>query len=283
MIKLRKVSMKIIHKLNLIDYLFIVASGVILIVFLIIFFRKSDYLTVELKVTDRNVLYARGSPPTWYAGLFKNGMSKKDAFGRVTAEITDVYSYDTGPTLKAVYLTLKLKTVYSKSNNEYKYEGTTVAVGEGLRIALNKLLVEGLITRVEGMERLGKDKEVRVETVLDYSNFIYQEVEGVKKYFADAIIIGEEIKNSRGEVVARLVDKKVSPAQRYTFDDSGKIHLNNDPGFWAVRMSLWLRVKEIDGRLYFLDDNPLMISNVLPLHFNKVDLYPNIVSFEVIN
>lgn len=278
---MKKVKIKEIFKrFNFVDYLLAIVFLFICLAFYLIFFRRSSYTTIALKVTERNILYLNNSPPYWYVDYLQKGIQEKDGLGRVTAELIDIYSYDSNLDKKAAYLTIKLKTVYSRRNNENKYKGTTIAVGEGLRINFQNLLVEGIVTKVEGMKIEYPEKELIVKTGLFYEYNAFREIEGVKPFLAEAIKVGDTVKDSKGTIVAKLIEKKVLPAKRYTFDYQGNVFQKNDPQFVDLLLVFKIKTKEVNGRSFFLDDNPVLINSVLPIHFQQVDLYPTIVSFE---
>ena len=91
--------------------------------FAFLFFRKATYLTVTVKVGSDSIFSPGGVPTPWFNQYFYTGMSEKDGFGRKTAEVLYMRSYDTSSSIKAVYLTVKLNTVYSRGSNQYTYKG----------------------------------------------------------------------------------------------------------------------------------------------------------------
>lgn len=254
------------------------------IAFFLFFFRQSKFLTVKMKITEKNVLYASTTPPSWFVYLFKEGMVEKDGFGRVNAQVADVYFYDTTPTNKAVYLTIKLRTTYNNRSREYKYKGTTVAVGEGLRINLEKILVEGLIVEVEGLENPYEEVyfQVKARLMENTTSSVFSETTGVEPFVAESIKIGDKVFDSSGKLMAEVVEKEVLPAQKNTFDDKGNVYSKTDPRKKDVFLKLKVRAKKINNEFYFFDDIRIKVGQSLPLHFPNISLYPVITEIKQI-
>src|SRR3989344_8740241 len=116
--------------LTLFDKTIIILAVIGALSLLYIFFRKSEFITVTIKVGEEDVrslpwMVDSGSR-TWFKELFYEGMKEKDGLGRVNAEVLEVYSYDTAPSRSDIYLTIKLKTVYSRATNQFTYKGISV-------------------------------------------------------------------------------------------------------------------------------------------------------------
>jgi hypothetical protein len=285
-LKILKIFKKFFKKLNLLDHILIISFLIIATAFFIFLFRKSTFLTVTVKVTEKNILYAHSDAPDWFSYLFKKGMNAKDGIGRKTAEIEDVYFYDSlknGSSLNTVYLTLKLKTVFNKRTGEYKYKGTSIVVGEGLKINLEKILIEGLIVGVDGLDDSHEELYFKVKAQLKEGNLIFSETTGVDPFVANALQIGDKVLDSRGEIIAEILDKEVYPAKRNTFDDKGNIYQKFDPLLKDVFLTLKVKVKKIANEYYFLDDISLKINSTLPLHFNNISIWPTIIEISSIN
>ncbi len=272
----------IFKRFQLFDYIILASFSLLTVAFFIFFFRKSHYLTVKVKITEKNILYANTDSPSWFAYLFKKGMKEKDGLGRVKAEVMDVYFYDNSIDKKAVYLTLKLKTTYNNRTGENKYEGTSVVIGEGLRIKLEKILVEGLIVEIEGLKNPYEEVNFLVQAkLLDY-NSTFSETTGVENFISDNINIGDKVFDSNNQIVAEIVDKKVYPAQKNTFDNSGNVYGKFDPRLKDVFLTIKLTTKKINNEYFFLDDISLKTNRTIPLHLQNISVWPMITEISEI-
>src|SRR3989304_6557842 len=137
-------------KLTAFDYLLIALLLFGLIFFAYVLFRTPKYITVTVKVGEENIAFPREGVRDWFEQLFYKGMSEVDGLGNKQAEVLDIFSYDVKPNKKAVYLKLRVRGVYSKASNQYTYKGKPVLVGQPIRLNMGGVLVEGLITDMEG-------------------------------------------------------------------------------------------------------------------------------------
>jgi len=279
--KMKKLT-KFFKEFKLFDILIIVLFLILAAAFFVFFFRQSKYLTIKLKVTEKNVLYASSTPPSWFVYLFKPGMKEKDGLGRTVAEVLDVYFYETAPANKAVYLTMKLRTTYNSRSHEYIYEGTAVAIGEGLRINLEKILAEGLVVEVEGLENPYEEVYFQIKGRLFEIAPIFSETTGVEPFVAESIKVGDKVFDSSGKLMAEILEKEVLPAQKNTFDDKGNVYLKFDPRRKDVFLKLKVKAKKINNEFYFFDDIRIKVAQPLPLHFPNISIYPVITEIKQI-
>lgn len=250
---------------------------IFLAIFLFIFlFRKNQYIEVVVKITNDNVLYAESYPPNWFVNLLKKGMSEKDGLGRVTAEIKDIYWYDSEPTRKAAYLLLRIKATYNKKANQYSYKGKPLLVASPIKIQFEKVLVNGLVTNIQGLEDSRETKVMLMETQLIENNGVFPNVRGVEPFLAEAINIGDEVKSHDGSSLIKIIDKKVFPATRIVTNDRGQVFLEKDPLLKDVYLTLKVKVKKINNEYYLYDDIHLKIGRGIPVNLEKVTVWPTI-------
>lgn len=265
--------------LNLFDILIIIAI-VLTAAFLAFFFlRRSKHLTVIVKITNQNVLYAFDSPPNWFVYYFKEGMAANDGLGRKTAEIKEIYRYDAGPSNKALYLTLNLKADYSKSSGKLSYQGKPLIIGAPIKIEFQDILAEGLVTYIEGAVDETKTKEMLVEARIIKENEAFPETTGVSTFIAEAISAGQQVKDSLGNVLITIVDKRVEPAEKIVTDSRGSVFVSRDPLKKDVFLTLKLRVKEVGSDVneyeyYVFDDVRVKIGTSIPIHLKNISIYP---------
>jgi hypothetical protein len=270
---------RILKNLNLFDVLVIttILIGIVILAFFLL--RRTKYLTVVIKLTNKNILNAYGNPPTWFAEYFKEGMAAKDSLGRKTAEIKQVYRYDSGTTTKALYLTMSLKADYSWGSGKYSYEGAPLILGAPIKIELQQILIEGLVTYIEGVPDNRVDKEMLVETqLMDYQS-VFPETNGLPQFKADAINIGDQVKDSLGNVLITVAAKRVEPAKKIVTTTNGNLLVQSDPLKKDIYLTLKIKVKEINNTVntteyYIVDDVRIKIGDSIPLHLKNISVYP---------
>lgn len=278
---------KKIKTISLFDVFLLVTLISLVVMAAFIFFKRSREFEVTVKITSKNVLYAWDTPPNWFAEYFHPGIMAKDSLGRRTAEIKKVYRYDNGPNNKTVYLTLGLKADYSWGSGKFSYEGSSLIVGAPIKIEFSNILVEGLITHIQGTEDPRPIKEVVVETQIMNYDAIFPETNGIPNFQAETIQVGEEIKDSLGQVLVTVVDKRVEPAKKIVSDSAGNLFIRPDPLKKDVYLTLKLRAKEVDNSInkeyYFLDDQRIKVGESVPLHLKGISVFPTITKIISIN
>lgn len=280
MVKNITVIMKNIARLSWFDRAIIIAFLILASAFFVFLFRKVTYTTIKLRLTERDVLYTYNAPPSWFVNLFKPGMTEKDFLGRPEAKIIDVYSYDNpnGPpnNQKIIYLTITLKTVYSKKKNTYTYKGDPLIVGGPLRINFDKILAHGLIVEMQGLQNNYQTKSVTIKVQIKDFNPVFLETSGIDQDLADAIRVGDRVRDSSGDTIAEILEKEVRPARKTTIDFYGNPHETIDPRRKDVYLTLRIKAKEINDELYFFDDIRIKINSVIFLNFPNVTISPTI-------
>jgi len=264
-------------ELYLFDLLWVLGLGLLAFILLVFLFRKDEYINVTIKITNDNVLYSQTISPAWFSYFFREGMKEKDGLGRTRAEIKRVYIYNTSPDKKALYLLLRIKATFNKRTNQYSYKGRPLLIGAFLKVEFQRILANGLVTEIEGMEDLRKIKEIIVETqVMDYQT-AFPSTRGVDPYLAEEVREGDVVRDLDGEAIITVLEKRVKPAQRVSVDSLGRAHLIQDPLKKDLYLKLKLKIKEVNHEYYLFDDIRVSVSQKIPVHFDTLTLYPTII------
>ncbi|MFZ5845642.1 MAG: DUF4330 family protein [Patescibacteria group bacterium] len=275
---------KQLKKRSLFDYVMIGLFVILGASAFLFFFKKSAYVTVRLRITDRDAIYINSNPPSWFVYQFKKGMREKNALGQTTAEILDVYYYDSLSDLdariskKTIYLTIRLKSSYNSRTGEYKYNGINVAAGEVLRINFGSILAHGLITDVEGVKNPYQTVNIIVKTQIKTSNPVFLGTTGVDPYWDEALSVGDKVIDSAGNTAAEIIAKEVSPAKTVTTDNFGNLRQYMHPRKKDIFLTLRLTAKKVGNELFYFDDFPVKVGYFLPLYFPKASLYAAITA-----
>jgi len=274
-------------KVSLFDLALIILIIGIVLAAAFLFFRRTKQFEVVVKITSKNVLYAWDTPPNWFAEYFKEGMVAKDSLGRKTAEIKKIYRYDTGPNNKALYLTLNLKADYAWGSGKFSFEGNPLIIGAPIKIEFPNILIDGLITHIEGLDNSMVMRDMIVETQIMNYDQVFPETNGINSFEAEAITVGEEVKDSLGNTLITVLDKKIDPAKKIVTDANGRVFVQPDPLKKDVYLTLKLRVMEKDNldkkEYYLFDDTRIMIGSSVPLHLKNISFYPVVTKIASIN
>jgi len=281
-LKMREI-LKNIKKFKPFDWILIGLTFILVLIFTFVFFRNSIYKVVTIEVTQEStyaweVWDASGSK-MWFSDLFHKGMKERDGLGNVKAELLDTFSYEKTPARITVYLTTKLRVVYNRASNTYTYKGTPVLIGSKIKVNFDNLLVEGLITDIEGVSDKREKRLITVEAQIREENSTYLETSGTKAYIADAIKVGEEIKDNNGNTIIKIIDKKVEPAQRVVVTSDGRAMLRVDPVRKDIYLTLEINALKIGERYFLLNDIPIVIDYSLPINTPHLSLFPVVTKF----
>lgn len=269
--------------LRLIDII-IISIGILVIIATFIFlFRRASYIVITVKAGEDSIVWPRSGIPSWYLGLLKKGLIEKDLIGRPHVEILDVYSYPsplTDPNKNMLFITLKIRAVYSKSTNSYVFNSRPVQIGNTIRISPGNILIDGLITNIEGIPDSRIRKTVRANAQMIYETAAYPSSYGVYPYLAESIEVGDEVKDSKGETIIKIVAKRVEDAKRTVVTDSGKTFIAHDPLKKDVYLTLELKVTQLGNDYYLFDDLRLVTGLSIPIQLPKRLVYATITNIE---
>jgi hypothetical protein len=265
------------------DWILIGCGLIAVILFAVLFFRKSTFITVTVSVGEDSAVYGSFwgniGPKYWFANAFRKGQKEKSGLGKVQAEILNVYSYDKVPGHKTVYLDVKINTVYNRATNTYTYKGTAVLVGSTIKLNLDSVFAQGLVTEVQGFPARTERKTIQIETQMDDQETTFLGTAATKGYLADSIQVGDIVKDNKGIALIKVLDKKVQPAEVTVATSDGRIIKASDPVRKDVFLTLEIAVEKIDGKYYFLNDIPILVNQPIPINTSITSIFPVVTKF----
>lgn len=268
------------RKLTILELVIILFFIIGVSLFAFLFFRRSEYKIVIVKVGSNSIYWDGGATKSWFSQFFYPGMKESDGFGRHIAEVLDIRLYNTSKRMQSVYLTVKLKVVYNRSSNQYSFKGKPILIGSTIKMNLDRSLVEGLVVSFEGIDDVRKKKKFILTAELIEENPVFLETSGARTYYADLIKKGDEITDSKGNVLVRVLDINVSPAKKYVTTADGRIITQIQPDRISLRYTLEVDAVQIYDRYYIFDDVPLLVGENIPLNTSFVSLFPEIISIQ---
>jgi hypothetical protein len=261
------------------DWILIAFGFFALLLFIIIFFRKSEYITVTVSVGSDSVMWGTSGPEYWYAGAFQKGQEEKDGLGRIQAEVLNVFSYDKSPTNKVVYLDVKLNTVYNRSSNTYTYNGIPVLVGSDIKLTLDNVYVDGLVTEVQGFPGHSVGQNITVEAQILEDDSTFPGTLGTDTYIADAIHVGDVVYDNHGSEMIKVLSKTVTPAKITVNTSDGRVIEAYDPMKKDVYLTLQILAEKIGGKYFFLNDIPILVGQSIPINTQTSSTFPVVTKF----
>lgn len=276
----RKINL-LAKKLTLFDKIIIALVILGVIIFAYIFFRKTSYITVTLKVGEDNIYYPFGNSTAPYMQqLFYTGMKEKDGFGGVQAEVLNVKSYMLSPNNATVYLLAKLKTTYTKSNDQHSYKGTPVLVGSQLSLYLDGVSIDALVTNIDEKNNILNKKTIIAEAKMINQNSTFLETTGIDQFIADAINVGDTEVDSQNEIAIKVLKKTVKPAIKTVVNSSGRVFTQLDPTRKDVTLMLEINAIIINDKYYIFYNHPISVGEGVPICTPKICYYPTITKID---
>ncbi len=272
---------RFIKQLTVLDYglFLVVITGMIF--FLFFLKRENIFIDVKFKITDPDVLYMNTRTLDEYAVSFVIGDKELNELGQTIAEIIKVDTYRTNTDRQVVYLTMRIKANYSPRKKLYSIKGRPVVVGQSFTYTLTKVKFEGIVVDFPGFTAANKtfDKKT-VKTQIRDSSREYSDTYGVPSYIAYAVKAGDQVKDSQGNVLAKVLQVDVLPAKRTVLSADNRTLVVNDPELKDVFYTLELSVYKDKDRLFMFDYLPVYIGQVLPLNFPSISIWPTIIEIE---
>jgi hypothetical protein len=254
-----------LKKVNPFDIFMIVIAISILIGFFFFFYRKAEYITIQVKVTNQEVLYASMLPKNSYSRHFTKGDVERDAVGRVITEVIDVESYPITQDHQIVYLTLRVRSTYDTRTQTYSARGKTLMYGTPIRFNLNSVTFDGFVTQVPTTAVSHKEKIMKVQAVSRY----------MEPSIANAVKVGDTIVNSRNEVLIKITNVRVEPAMQVTTNVSGDLFERKNPYFKDIYVDMEVLVDEFNNKdLTILDEIKFQVGAVIPFSNMNYTIYP---------
>lgn len=279
--------------IKLVDIIILVVGISAISIFFFLFYRKTSSVIVTVKVGETSIYYAGTSMPVggidlsgtkeWYANNFHSGQVEKQGFNNIQATVLDVYSYNKTPTSKNVYLKVKLNTVYNPATNTNTYKGVPVLIGSPIKLNLDNVYVNGIIVNLGDALGGTPRQTITLEAQIIDENQTFLETTGTEDYVANAINIGDEVKDNNGIVLIKVLDKKVLPAKRTVTTSDGKVYAQDYSSRKDVFLTLQISAQKNGDRYFFLDDIPILIDKPIPINLPTISLSPKVIRFISVN
>lgn len=271
--------------------LLFLAFSILFSVYFFLFRTKKD-LVVIIKTSEENLIKwpwentidksKTWNSTIWLDNIFYPGMKEKDALGKTAAEVLSVRKYDNRPENPTLYLTLKLKTVYTPGIRIHTYKGKNVLVGSTIQLFLDNVFVESLIVSIDGERDRYPLKKIVVHTQLMDLDTKLAETTGVEPFVVDNVNEGDLVKDSKSRIVLKIIKKDVEEAKKIVTTDIGEVLLKRHPIRKDLYLTLEVLAYKIENRYYFFDSIPLLIGEKIPIHLNHLSIFPVITSIEEI-
>lgn len=264
---------KLIKKLTFFDWMAIAIFLVVILAVLLLLGKKEKWVQIEVRVIPHPG-WEESFPSYWAVGAVKKEDAEYDSLGRRIAKVLTVKNFEGTGKERVIYLQILVRAGYDNRTKKITYNYDPLEIGGAIDLHLGMTRISGLVTYIEGVtdERFWEDKVV--ETRLIRERDIFPGTQGIDVWLADAIKVGDQMKDSQGTIIAEVVSRRIEPAQAIFTTDSGRVLINEDPTKKDVYLNLRLRTLKQDGVNYYFNDYKVKVGSLIPLFLPQVDLWP---------
>lgn len=202
--------------------------------------------------------------PYWIGEGIHIGDRDVTPLGGVTAIVVEKETSE-GPAYgQYVYLLLEARVVKDRSG-VYLFKNKPLSTGGVIDLKLTTTQLQGLITYV-GKEPPKYEYKTITLTVKSRE---------VEPWVADNLKIGSAILNSKGEIIAKVIDRKVTPAEVRVDTAGGSAVVSYDKRKRDLEITVEVSAKKIDSVFYFSEIQKIKTNEYLFLPFEEITLnYP---------
>lgn len=274
-----KILLKFLRRLTVLDWLVILVILAGLVFLAIFIFKEEKWVKVEVKIARPEWWWESNPPPYWLADQIKKGDEQYDSLGRKVVEVLDVETYEWSGGRKMTYLTLNLKVEVDRRKRRLKFNHRPLEIGKEIDLELGGIGTQGLVAYIEGMPdaRVWENKIVEVRLIERQYFEVFPETLGVMPWKAEAIKVGDQMKDTWGRVVAEILGKEVEPAEKIVVVSDGRILLRRDPIKKDVTLVVKLKTFRQEGVNYFLYDLKVKVGSSILLALPEIDIWPEVI------
>lgn len=264
-------------------------AGIVLIVLAGVFYwyfhEPRRWVEVEVRVLSERSVWSSEKPSYWLADMIEKGAREYDGLGREVVRIKNVRVFERikgrGGGIpeqgKDIFLSLEIKARLNKRKRQYVFKGKPLSTGSTIELDFTDLHLSGLVMYMpDDFEKVQREELVVVARTVDWTDH-YDNTIGVPEWMADAIEVGDKMKDGRGRVLAEVLEKRVEPAKMITVAAYGVPRLSRDPLNKQVYLKLRLDTVRVRGVNYFLGDVAVKVSRGIPLYMGDYALVAEVI------
>lgn len=266
------------------ELVLLVSLALVVVLVLFFFLRSSEYVTITLRVSSSDSLVNHwfNRAPQWYLEALQPGKATTDLFGQTSIEIIDTYYYPNYGDFETLYVTARVRALYSSNTNEYSYNGDPLLIGQFIKLSVGGSLVPGVIHSIQ-KDSLEQDiKEVTVFGELEaiHNNSVristkqetITELEGIRNFLVDSITQGISVKDSNGNVYFEILKVEKQPAYK-TSSGNNTLVRTFDTDRTRVFLTAKVNANVINGNLFYVSEYPLRKNIVIPVYLEDTTVY----------
>jgi len=233
-----------------------------------LFFTKSTYVYVRVKMGQGLWWASTQKPSLWFIKNIKKGDVQTDLMGKPIAEILSAQYYPTYISNQYdVYLLMKLQVSGNKKTGKYNFNRSSIGVGAPVDFEFSSSQFSGTIIdlRTQPIKDKYIDKIVYLSKPFAYT----WEYDGIK--VSDKFFDGEEN-------VIEIIDKYSGEYTSITSSNKNIVDQSSPQTRQGITVKLKLKGKIIDGKFVFGDDQIVSPGKIIYLSTDNFSFTDYLVS-----
>lgn len=282
--KIPPLKKKAASKQKLIVLLIFGGIAVCIAVFVLFAFQKKTYITTDLYISGGEWWWVTADTPYWLSNPVVQGAAEYDITGKKIVEILRVEKFDQ-QNRKLMIVRARLLVTRNLRTKKYRFKQTPLEIGATIAISPGNIEMYANVMGIDGVQDLSPQE---TETIVTrwYNVFPWQ---------ADAIHIGDSMKDGAGNEVARVINKEVVIAEKTTVIENNQfvygvppkqtgqlVLLRSDPLRRDVTLTLELKVRRVDNQKYFGVLQNVKIGEAIYISLPDIFINPVVVALSPI-
>lgn len=244
---------------------FLVTSGVVVKYI----FQKELFVTIEMLASGGEWWWGVPPPYYWNSQTINVGAKELDISRKPLVEILDVERYGHDDR-KFVWIKARLKVTKNTRTGAMYFKQYPLNIGETITIKPKNTMIIGNIVGIENVHTYWNESE----------RIIVARLRQQMPWVADAIKVGDVMKNNKGVVVAEILSKEVEGAEILTSDWRGEPLYKRDPLHKDITMRIKMRVLK-DGEFeYFNFTQNIQADQRVKIQFHNITIEPTVIIYE---
>lgn len=240
--------------------------------------QKDTYVTVELLAWGGDWWWNVSPPYYWNTKDVVVGAKAYNSLRKVDVEVLDVVKIEES---NHTYMWMKAKLLVKKNvlTHSYTFHQSVLQVGSTINIAPDNIALAGNIVGIEGGIGPPNQQSVVITAKINSGEeYKYNTKQYYRQQDADAIVVGDVLKDSKGDAQAEILEKSVIPAEIVTTNTNGEPLLRQSPLYKDITLKIRLRVIQSGQNYFYNFYQPIRPGETLNLQFANITLTPKIIS-----
>lgn len=267
--KLPEKKRTLLNRFDILIGILFLCSIVILAVVYKFVVQKDKYVTVELLAAGGEWWWGTPPPFYWLTNAIQKGAIEYDIMHKPLVEILDVVKYDHDQR-SFVWMKARIKVAENRRTGKYNFRQTQIEIGRTINISPNNISLIANVVGIEGVNNLGSES----------SQVILAKWYSVHPWRADAIHVGDTMKDDKGNTVAEILEKSVTLAETTTTTYLGETRATVDPLRRDVLMKIRLKTLNVEGVNYFTFYQVVKVGMGLYIPLSGTSIEPVVIGIE---